>query len=122
MHRLSQVRKKNNTTETKLKNKNRLLPNGRNTERIVLTKNESEQTLPISKRNLAKHPAIKKIKEKFLLANIAEEPRANNEEPTRVTHTTNVVIRIVIRLRRTINILTWAKPQAETRVTNPRVM
>jgi hypothetical protein len=70
-----------------LKDKNRLLLLiGRKTERIVLTKNGSEQTLPISKRNLAEIPAIKKIKEKFLLANIAEEPRASNEERTKTIH------------------------------------
>ncbi len=72
--------------------------NGRKTERIFLTKNESEQTLPISKRNLAKNLAKKRIKEKFLLANIAKEPRASNEERTKTTHTTNVVSRIAIRL------------------------
>ena len=85
-------------------------------------KNESEQTLPISKRNLAEIPAIKRTKEKFLLANIAEDPRARNEEHTKVIHTTNVVSRIAIRLRRITNILTWAKLQARTRITNPRVM
>ncbi len=54
-------------------------------------KNESEQMLPISKRNLAENPAIKKIKEKFLLANIAGEPCVNNEGHTKAIHTTNVV-------------------------------
>ncbi len=69
-----------------MRDKNRLLLIRRKTERIVLIKNESEQTLPISKRNLAENPAIKKIKEKFLLANIAGEPRVNNEGHTRHTH------------------------------------
>ena len=105
-----------------MRNKNRLLPNGRKTERIVLTENESEQTLLISKRKLAKNPAIKLIKEKFLLANIAEDPRANNEEHTKIIHMTNVISRTAIRLRRIISILTWAKLQAKTRITNPRVM
>ncbi len=121
-HRLSQVRKKNKTTQTSSRDKNRLHLIGRKTERIVLTKNESEQTLPISKQNLAENPAIKKIKETFLLANIVEEPRVNNEEHINPTHTTTVVSRIAIRLRRITNILTWAKLQARTRITNPRVM
>ncbi len=121
-HQLSQVRKKNKTTQTKLRNKNCLLLIGRKTERIVLTKNESEQTLPIPKRNLAEISAIKRTKEKFLLANIAEDPRARNEEHTKIIHTTNVVSRIAIRLRCITSILTWAKLQARTRITNPRVM
>ncbi len=121
-HRLSQVRRKNKATQTNLRDKNRLLLIGRKTERIVLTKNESEQTLTISKRNLAKNSAIKRIKEKFLLANIAGESRVNNEEPTKIIHTTNVVSRIAIRLRRITNILTWAKLQARKGITNPRVM
>ena len=61
-------------------------------------KNESEQTLPISKRNLAENPAIKKIKEKFLLASIAGEPRVNNEERIRIIHKTNVISKTVTRL------------------------
>ncbi len=121
-HRLSQVRKRNKTTKTNLRDKNRLLLIGRKTERIVLTKNESEQMLLILKRNLAENPAIKEIKEKFLLANIAEEPRANNEGHTKPIHTTSVVSRIAIRLRRITNILTWAKLQARKRITNPKVM
>ncbi len=49
---------------------------------------ENEQTLPISKRNLAENPTIKgpttkRTKEKSLLANIAKEPRVNNEERIR---------------------------------------
>ncbi len=74
----------------------------------------------------AEIPAIKgtKTKEKFFLANIAEDPRASarNEEHTKIihTHTTNVVSRIAIRLRRITSILTWAKLQARTRITNPR--
>ncbi len=84
-------------------------------------KNKSEQTLPISKPNLAKNPAIKKIKEKFLLTNIAEEPRASNEKRAKLIHTTNVVSRIANRLRRITSILTWAKLQARTRIPNPRV-
>jgi hypothetical protein len=76
----------------------------------------------ISKRNLAEDPAIKKIKERFLLANIAGEPRVNNEEHTKTIHTTSVVSRMVIRLRRIANILTWAKLQAKLRFLNPRVM
>jgi hypothetical protein len=121
-HHLSQVRKRNKTAQTNLRNKNLFLLIGRKTERIVRIKNESEQTLPISKRNLAENPAIKKIKEKFLLANIAGEPRVNNEEHIKLMHTTNVVTRIAIRLRRIISILTWARHQARKRITNPRVM
>jgi hypothetical protein len=85
-------------------------------------KKESEQTLPISKRSLAENPTIKRTKEKSLLASIAEEPRVNNEEQTRIIHTTNVVSKTVTRLRRMSNIPTWAKLQARTRITNPRVM
>jgi hypothetical protein len=106
---------------------NRHLLIGRKTERIVLTKKESEQTLPISKRNLAenptiKGPTIKRTKEKSLLANIAEEPRVNNEERIRIIHTTNVVSKTVTRLQRMSNIPTWARLQARTRIINPRVM
>ena len=95
---------------------------GRKTERIVLTKNASEQTLLISNRDLTVNPAIKKIKEKFLLANIADEPRANNEERIKIMRTTTVVLRIVTRLRHLTSILTWAKPHVKIRITNPKVM
>ena len=64
----------------------------------------------------------KKIKEEFLLANIAEDPRANNEERTKIIYMTNVISRTAIRLQRIISILTWAKLQARTRITNPKVM
>ena len=55
------------------------------------------------------------------MANIAEDPRANNEEHTKIIHMTNVISKIAIRLQRITNILTWAKRQARTRITNPRV-
>jgi hypothetical protein len=64
----------------------------------------------------------KKIKENLLLVSIAEEPRVNNEGHTKPIHTTNVVSRMMIRLRRITNILTWAKLQARKRITNPKVM
>jgi hypothetical protein len=118
-----------------LRDKNRLPLIGRKAERIVLTdpkivlvKGESEQTLPISKRNpiskgnLAEDPAIKKIKEKFLLANIAAEPRVKNEEHTRTIHTTSVVTKMVIHLRCIPSTPTWARHQGRTRIINPRVM
>ena len=59
---------------------------------------------------------------KTLLANIAEDPRANNEEHIKITRTTSVVLRIMIRLRRITNIPTWAKPQERIRITNPKVI
>ncbi len=46
----------------------------------------------------------------------------NNEERIKTIHTTTVVSRMAIRLRRITNILTWAKLQAKIRITNPRVM
>jgi hypothetical protein len=95
---------------------------GRKTEQIVLTKNESEQTLLISKRNLAKNPAIKKIKEKFLLASIAAEPRASNEARTQTTRTTSVVSKMKVHLRGNQSTPTWAKHQERIRIINPRVM
>jgi hypothetical protein len=85
-------------------------------------KKESEQTLPISKRNLTEDPTIRRTKEKSLLVNIAEEPRVNNEKHIKTIPTTNVVSKTVIRLRRMSNIPTWAKLQAITRIINPRVM
>jgi hypothetical protein len=119
---LSQVRKKNKTTRTKSRSKNRLLSIGRKIERIVLTKNESEQTLLISKRNLAENPTIKKIKEKFLLASIAAGPRVNNGVRTKRIHTKSVVSEMIIHLRCNRSTLTWAKHPEKIRITNPRVI
>ena len=121
-HSLSRVRKKNIVTQTKLRDKNRHLPIGRKIERIVLIKSESEQTLLISNRNLADDPSITKRKEKFLLANIAADPRVNNGVRIKIIHTTIVVSKIMIRLRRISSIPTWAKPHARIRITNPKVM
>ena len=56
------------------------------------------------------------------MANIADEPRANNEERIKIMRTTTVVLRIVTRLRHLTNILTWAKPHVKIRITNPKVM
>jgi hypothetical protein len=92
------------------------------TERIVPTKNESEQTLPISKRNLAENPAIKKKKEKFFSANIAAEPRVNNEEHTKIMRTMSVVSNMTIHLRCSTSTPTWARHQGRIRIINPRVM
>jgi len=119
---LSQVRKKNKTTRTKSRSKNRLLPIGRKIERIVLTENESEQTLLISKRNLAEKPTIKKIKEKFLLANIAAIPYVSNGVRIKRTHTMSVVSRMISHLRCNRSTLTWAKLPEKVRITNPRVI
>ena len=56
------------------------------------------------------------------MANIADEPRANNEERIKIMRTTTVVLRIVTRLQHLTNILTWAKLQEKTRIKNPKVM
>ena len=56
------------------------------------------------------------------MANIAEDPRVNNEGRTKIMRTTTVVLRIKMRLRRITNILTWGKPLERIRITNPKVI
>jgi hypothetical protein len=119
---LSQVRKKNKTTRTNSIDRNRLLPIGRKIERIVPTKNKSEQTLPISKRNLAGNPTIKKEKENFLLANIAADPRVKNGVRIKRIHTKSVVTKMIIHLRCSTSTLTWAKLPEKIRVTDSKVI
>ena len=92
------------------------------TGRIGPTVSVSEQTLPTSKRNLAENPPIKKKKEKFLLANIAADPRVKIEEHTKLTLMTNVGLKMINHLLCSKGTPTWARRQERIRIRNPRVM
>ncbi len=65
---------------------------------------------------------VKKIKEKFLLANIAADPRVYNGVRIKRIHTKSVVTKMIIHLRCNRSTLTWAKHPEKLRITNPRVI
>ena len=64
----------------------------------------------------------KKDKRKVPFGKHCRRPSCKQRVSHKIIQTTNVVSRIAIRLRRITSILTWAKLQARTRITNPRVM
>ena len=97
MHLLSQVRKKQHNLN-KVENQKSSSSERKKNRTDRSDKKRKRTDASDFKTKSRENFRDKKIKEKFLLANIAKEPRANNEEHTKIKHTTNVVTRIVIRL------------------------